>query len=74
MVMGVMSCGCGGCGGVASGGGGGGRVVSSLTKYLDFGSLLRLLPGVGEAVSHPSKPGLEYQQKSRPKQPFKLLI
>jgi hypothetical protein len=73
--MGAVLCGCGGCGGVASGGGGGGgRVVSSLTKNLVFCSLLPLRPGVGEAIWQPTKPGLEYQQKTRQKPPYNQLI
>jgi hypothetical protein len=76
MVIGAMSC--GGCGGVGDasegGGGGGGRVVSSLTNNLKFCSFLWASPGVDEAISHPSKPGLEYQQKTRLKPAFNRLI
>jgi hypothetical protein len=35
---------------------------------------LSALPRVGEAISHPSSPGLEYQQKTRPKLGFNYLI
>ena len=76
MVMGATSCegGCGGGEGASGGGGGGGRIVSSLTNYLVFCSFLLVRRGFGEAISHPTPPGLEYQGKMRLKLAFNYLI
>jgi hypothetical protein len=67
MVIGAMSCG-GVGGGVSEGGGAGGRVVSSLTKNLDFARFLSRAGGSATAFRTLANQGAKTNKK-RPGSP-----